>query len=237
MALLNNIYIFVETEEISYGVEATSHPVETGIDVTDHVRRKPFTVSLTGEIVGTDAGNKRGTIVALHQKGALCKYVGRNVVSNCIIEDFSTSHPYDVWGGCKFNMTLKEIRTAGRAYKATSSSTKTVKATTKAGTQQVTSKSSANYVTHTVKKGDTIWALVAASSAPYKNLSRPAINGKTYSACDWVMQMNPDAFSRAGDFKTLQVGKKIKVGVRANSGNGGSRNGATTYARTTASVR
>lgn len=211
MALLNNMYIFVIDEDVSYGVEATSHPVEYGIDITDHVRRKPCTVSLSGEIVGKNASNIMKSIVAIHQKGALCKYVGRTSISNCIIEDFSTSHPYDVWGGCKFSMKLKEIRTAGRG--ATSKKL-VVKVTVKAGTQQVTSKSSTNYVTHTVKKGDCVWNLVAASNAPYKNLKRPAINGKSYSACDWVMQMNQSAFSRKGDFRTLQVGKKLKVGVR-----------------------
>ena len=212
MALINNLYVFVESEEVSYGVEATSHPVEYGIDITDHVRRKPCTITLSGEIVGNDASNKTKTLVSLHQKGALCKFVGRTSLSNCIIEDFSTSHPYDVWGGCKFSMTLKEIRTAGKAYKSASKAT--IKVTVKAGTQQVQSKSSSSYVTHTVKKGDCIWNLVAASKAPYKNLRRPAIDGKTYSACDWVMQMNPSAFSRKGDFGTLQVGKKLKVGVR-----------------------
>lgn len=208
MATINNISIFVESEEVSYGVEATSHPVEYGIDITDHVRRKPCTLSLSGEIVGNNASNKTKTIIALHQKGALCRYSGRTFLSNCIIEDFSISNTYDIWGGCKFSMVLKEIRTAGAAYNSKT------KATTKAGTQQVKSGSTSSYVIHTVKKGDCVWNLVAASKAPYKNLKRPAIDGKTYSACDWVMKMNPNAFSRKGDFRTLQINAKLIVGCR-----------------------
>lgn len=209
MAKLNNLYIFVESEEVSYGVEATEHPVETGIDITDHVRKKPRVITLSGEIVGKDANNKLKTIVSLHQKGALCKYVGRTSLSNCIIEDFSTGHPNSIWGGCEFSMTLKEIRTAKSAYKPGTKK--------KAGTQQIKKATpkkttTAPWVYHTVKKGNTVWSLVASSKAPYKSLKRPAINGKNYSACDWVMAKNPNAFSRKGDFGTLKVGYKLIVG-------------------------
>ena len=78
--------------------------------------------------------------------------------------------------------------------KATSTS-----GTTNAGTQQVTT-GSGKTVYHTVKKGDTVWALVNKYKA-----------GKSVS---WVINNNPHAFSRKGDATTLQIGKKLKMGYR-----------------------
>ena len=195
MAKINNIYVFVKDENKSFGVQATEHPVESGIDITDHVKRNPITMSISGEIVGDNASSVMSRLKQLHQNGTLCKYVGRTTLSNCIITDFSTSHPHNIWGGCSFSMTLKEIRIASTSYK------KKKKTTTK----QVKKKSKVVYVYHIVKKGDCIWALVASTKAPYK---------KYGLSCDEVMKLNPDAFSRKGDFRTLQIGKKIIVGKR-----------------------
>ena len=210
MATINGLYVFVDSEEVSFNVEATEHPVESGIDITDHVRRKAFTLTISGEIVGKNANSTLSKLKQIHNNGELCKYSGRNAISNCLITSFATGHPNTIWGGCKFSMTLKEVRTATTSYKKT-------KTTTKTGTQQVNQKSADEWVYHKVKKGDTVWALVAASKAPYKSLSRPAINGKSYSACDWVMAKNQSAFSRKGDFGTLQIGKKLCVGLRKGS--------------------
>ena len=215
MGTINGLYIFVENEDLSYGVNVTEHTVEEGIEISDHVKRNAMTLSLSGEIVGKNAASTQAQIKKMHQSGVVCKYSGRTVLSNCLITDFSTSHPNTIWGGCSFSMTLKEIRTASTTYKKTATATANkTKSTKKTGTQQKTTKSKVANVTHKVKKGDTVWALVAASNAPYKNLSRPKINGKSYSACDWVMQQNPSAFSKKGDFRTLQIGKNLIVGQR-----------------------
>lgn len=215
MALLNGLYIFVTDEERSYGVDVTEHTVETGITISDHVKRKAITLTISGEIVGKNSASIQSQLMQMHHKGVVCSYTGRSTLSNCLITEFATSHPNSVWGGCEFTMTLKEIRTASTSYKAATKSTKTAK---KTSTQQVAKKSNETYVYHTVKKGDTIWALVASSNAPYRNLSRPKLNGKSYNACDWVMAQNQSAFSRKGDFRTLQIGKKIVVGVRSGGG-------------------
>ena len=200
MAKLNGLYLFVVDEEKSYGVEVTEHVVEDGISISDHVKRMAMTLSIRGEIVGQNAASVLSSLQSMHMSGTLCRYVGRATLSNCLIVEFSTSHPHTIWGGCEFSMTLKEIRTASTTYKAPKT-----KQTKKTGTQQVKKQSKATYVYHTVKKGDTIWALVAASNAPYK---------KYGLSCDDVMKLNPSAFSRKGDFGTLQIGEKIIVGKR-----------------------
>lgn len=69
------------------------------------------------------------------------------------------------------------------------------------GTKQVSSgKNTAVY--HTVKKGDTVWALVNKN---YKSLGK---------SCQWVIDNNPNAFSRKGDPTTLQIGKKLLMGYK-----------------------
>lgn len=112
MALINGIYVFVQDENVDYGLEITSHPVEKGINISDHARRQPYTIKLTGEIVGADAANKRSQIEQLLNGAAVITYQGRNVKTNGIIESFSTGHPNTIKGGCSFEMTIKEIRVA-----------------------------------------------------------------------------------------------------------------------------
>ena len=73
--------------------------------------------------------------------------------------------------------------------------------TTNAGTQQIKNGSS-SAVYHTVKKGDTVWALVN---------NKYAYLGKSVS---WVINNNPNAFSRKGDASTLQIGAKLLMGYK-----------------------
>ena len=203
MATINNLYVFVEDESINHNGESTSHPVEQGIDITDHYQRKPVELSLKGRIV--DQGNNKAPDILselkeLQKSGSLITYQGRNNMKNLQIQDFSTSHPYTNWGGCDFNMTLKEVRIAKPTY--------TAEKKNNAGTQQVEKGENKN-VYHTVKKGDCVWNLVTKK---YKSLEPKYPN--TMQKCDWVMSQNQSAFSRKGDFRTLQIGKKLLIGFR-----------------------
>lgn len=204
MALINNLYVFVESEDVDRGVESTSHPVEQGVDITDHIKKNPTQLSIQGKIVsrgGLKASDILDKITQLKNSGSLITYVGRNALSNMQIQSFSTSHPNTVWGGCEFSMTLKEVRIAKPAYNASTNKNN-------GGTQQIDKGENKN-VYHTVKKGDTIWTLVTKQ---YKSLE-PKYS-KVMDKCNYVMNQNPHAFSRKGDFRTLQIGKKILIGYR-----------------------
>lgn len=200
MATINGLYVFVESEDYSYNVEIPEHTVETGVDISDHVQRKATTLSIVGEIVGDSSELIKTSLRTMQQKGVLCTFVGRNTLTNCLIVDFTPTYNVDIWGGCGFSMTLKEVRTASSSYKTT-----TTKDTKKTGTQQVVKRSKEKYVYHTVKKGDCVWALVAGPNAPYK---------KYGLTCEEVMELCQSAFSRKGDFRTLQIGARIIVGKR-----------------------
>ena len=119
MAILNGLYIFVEDEEINRDIESTSHPVESGIDITSSIRRSPLEISLSGKIV--DVGNlTAGDIIAkiysLQKKGSLINYSGRNIETGVQIQSFSTTHPNTNAGGADYSMVLKEVRIAKSAY-------------------------------------------------------------------------------------------------------------------------
>lgn len=151
MAFLNNTYIFVQDEQVQRGVDSSDHPVEKGLDLTDNIKPNPVKIHLSGEIVGKNAASDLSIINALHKGGKYVKYSGRNILNNAIIESFDTSHPIDIFGGCAFNMVLKETRVAKPAYVEPKN-----KPTT-GGTQQVQSNTDKKY--HVVKKGDTLWGI------------------------------------------------------------------------------
>lgn len=156
MALINTYYVFVKDEDVKYGVSVSTHPVENGLDLTDHVKREPITISIKGEIVGKDAAKTLEKIVALHHSGKYVKYVGRNTLSKAIITSLDTSHPNTIKGGCSFTMEIKEIRVASRPLVV---KTVAAKKTTASGKQQITKKSTSTTRTYTVKQGDTLWAI------------------------------------------------------------------------------
>lgn len=152
MALINDIYIFVESEDVSREITASAHPVEEGIELTDNIRRSPLALNLTGELVGSDYEDDIAQIESLQKDGELVEYVGVNFVSDAVIAKFSTSHAGDIRGGCRFTMELKEIRIASSPYSEGSGNS---------GTQQVEeapvpAAESPPVRTHTVKSGDTL---------------------------------------------------------------------------------
>lgn len=208
MALINNNYVWVKSEDVSTSIESSSHPVEKGEPITDHVQKQPIELSISGKIVNqgkVKAADIVKKIEGLQKSGSLITYVGRNTISNLLIQDFQKSYVNTNWGGCDFSMTLKEVRIAKTAYVAKT----TNKKATNTGTQQVKKSTTQKKVYHKVKKGDCVWNLVTKK---YKTLY-PKYS-KTMDKCKWVMAQNPNAFSRKGDFGTLKIGYKLYIGYR-----------------------
>lgn len=172
------------------------------------MQRQPVSLSISGVI--TDTSNKKSaeiveSIKKLQTSGSLIKYVGCISLGNMQIQSFSTDYSNKTWGGCTFDMELMEVRIAKSAYDAAKSKALAKKQTS---AKQV-SQGSNNKVYHTVVSGDCIWNLVTRQ---YKNLKPTYSN--TMDKCNWVMSQNQSAFSRKGDFRTLQIGKKIYIGYR-----------------------
>lgn len=130
MATINNIPIFVETEDVDRSTQIPQHPVEKGLPLTDNVRTEPTKLSISGKIV--DAGNyTAATIIAklddLRKKGSLVKYVGRDVFGDYLIKSFPVKKDNKVWGGATFDMELQEVRIAKSAYNPKKSQQQTTK--------------------------------------------------------------------------------------------------------------
>lgn len=190
MALINNIYIFVETEDVDRGLQVSNHPTENGLDLTTIIKRELVSLNLSGKIVGDNAPTILSKITALHHSGSLVKYQGRNIASNFIITDFSTGHPNTIYGGCSFDMTLREIRIA-KASK--------VNGITSTGVSQVQTNKKSTKVYHIVKKGETAWYL---GEKVYKSKG---------SSCAFITKNNYNVPKVPGDWTTLQIGAKLWV--------------------------
>ena len=222
MAIIKNKYgswyIHVVDESTTKDVDVSSHSVENGIDISDTVKRKAATLSLAGSIVDYPPRNatkywlKAADVIwaieVAKNNGVPVSYQGRNVFYNMLITSFSTSHPNTIMGGCEFSMELKEIRVAKNSYVAP------IDEVVKDGGAQQVDKGESEEVWYTVKKGDCVAALVAEPYAPYKNLKREGAASGYFGSCEWVMQKNKHAFSRYGDYRTLQIGEKILLGSR-----------------------
>lgn len=156
MALINNYYVHVTDEQVGRGVQVTEHAVEKGFPITDNVKPEAKVLSLTGMIVKADNTPAKTIIDSLesyHQKGKYVKYVGRNSMSNALITKFDTGYTNQITGGCTFSMEIKQVRIAKAAYVAQGN-----KVTGKQ-TQVTKKKTSTAKKYHTVKKGDTLWAI------------------------------------------------------------------------------
>ena len=133
MALINGWYVQVVDETVDNETELSSHAVETGMDVSDHIRNKPVVISLSGNIVDVGDVAASTVLAQLHQfrtAGAMIEYHGRNVQSGLIMTSFNTKHPNTINGGCEFDMELKGLRVAAPSYVETQplSETETVDA-------------------------------------------------------------------------------------------------------------
>ncbi len=193
--------------------EAINWQLELGLgevfEINGHTYTRPG--DLWGFYYTVKAADTLAKLKQIKATGAIVHYLGRNDVANLQIKSLKTTHPYTNAGGADFTMELQQFRAAGNSYIEPVQAEQTEAAVSDGGQQQV-EKGDTTEVTHTVKPGDTVWGLVEAADAPYKNLSRPAIDGQEYSARDWVMAKNPEAFSVYGDFRTMQNGATIIVG-------------------------
>lgn len=113
MALINNIYIFVETEDIDNSVEIVTHPVESDeIPTTSAIRKQPVTIGLKGYAVDTDSMTAKEAVEKIRElqnRGSLIDYVGAaGVFSNYQIESFPNT--YSNRSGIAIDITLKQVR-------------------------------------------------------------------------------------------------------------------------------
>lgn len=122
MALLNNIYVLVEKEDLDNDVETVTHPTETGFPTASSVRKSPVSLSISGKIANTDELTAKQIIEKLkklQKDGSLIRYEGQcGAINNLQIQSFKDSYNYKNYGGADFSMSLIEVKIAKSAYVA-----------------------------------------------------------------------------------------------------------------------
>jgi hypothetical protein len=152
MAKLGNVFLnTVFEDKPDMGVKITDHPIEGGLGITDHVQQEPLKMSISGVVTGADASARRSQLISYMKNGNLLKYVYRTVLTNMVIENFSSVHDVDVKGGFKFNIALKQVIIANKAE-----SNKKKKTVTSGGRKQPAKPATLPKGIYTVKKGDTL---------------------------------------------------------------------------------
>lgn len=160
MAKLGNVNLTIKNESLTTSVEATNFPVEKGVPFTDHVKEKPWVLSIDGVIVGNDYKTKLQQLRESMRKGDILTYVGRTVAKNIIILDINDNQNAKVGNGSEVNIKLQFVRLVENSWsKANSKDKSKQKPVSKSGKKQVVSKKSNNEVYHQVKSGETYYSL------------------------------------------------------------------------------
>lgn len=193
MAKINGIKIDVLKEELQNDVELPSHPVEKGINLTDHVERKPIVLSISGKLIRPDNTSLEtllGRLSTIETKGTLVAYEGRRIYHNLMIASFSHDADSKIMNGFNFNMKLIEVRFAQPSYVSLSKKTKAAVAGVSSVGRKQTSNKKQLPISHVVKKGDTYYALAQKYGVKWQDVQK---NNK-YPATQ------------------IPIGSKIKVG-------------------------
>lgn len=113
-------------EQIQNTTELTNHPVEKGVDITDHAKSNPTTISISGAFIAPLAWERLKPLRDMEKNHILIRYVGRNIYRDMMITDLSTSHPAGNSEGAEFSMTLQQVHFArGRRFNNNVKGTKT----------------------------------------------------------------------------------------------------------------
>lgn len=112
-AVLGDVEIdVVKSEENDNSGEVTSHPVEEGADVSDHVKQSPTKLKISGVLGEPNASERNVRLKVHYMHGDTLDYVGRNVRKGVVIESYRSTHSKDVYNALKFELTLSNVRKA-----------------------------------------------------------------------------------------------------------------------------
>lgn len=100
----------VEDEKPRDLATITDHQVESGQDVSDHIKQESSILDIVGVIVGDDAAETLSKLQKHQREGKLSTYVGRNVYANMAIQSIDRNHGKQIANGFAYNITLKQVR-------------------------------------------------------------------------------------------------------------------------------
>lgn len=98
-------------ENIDFDADVTSKEVEKGADISDHMKAKPFTASLSGVMV-EDADAKLEALKKYQKEGELLTYIGKSTLESVVITSLQVEHTVKNFTGYDFDIRIKEVRVA-----------------------------------------------------------------------------------------------------------------------------
>lgn len=90
----------------------TSHQVESGQSVSDHVEQLPYIINIRGQMVGEKAFPNLQLLRKYQKAGQPLQYIGRNSDKNMIIVEMDKEHGLENRTGFQFDITLQQVRIA-----------------------------------------------------------------------------------------------------------------------------
>lgn len=168
---LGDVHLFIKTENWVDDAEIPSYPVESGLDISDHVEDKANIVALTGTFYTDQKLSYVEKLVKLRKyknEGRLLNYAGKRSGVNFLINSFSYDSKVEISNGHDFTLVLKEVRIA---KKVVTTKKQTAKTKTSSGKQQTQGKKT-SVVYHTIKKGDTYIGLGKKYGTDWKQIKK-----------------------------------------------------------------
>lgn len=105
-------FTVVEDEKPRDLVMVTDNSVESGQDVSDHVKKLPSIIDIHGQMTEEDAAEKLQILKKYQDEGELLTYIGRNWYNNMVIQTIDRDHGTRNRYGYGFTITLKQVRIA-----------------------------------------------------------------------------------------------------------------------------
>lgn len=98
-------------ENIDYDADVTSKAVEKGADISDHMKAKPFTASLSGSMI-ENADSKLSALKKFQEDGELLTYIGKSSLENVVITSLQIEHTVGNFEGYEYSIRIQEVRIA-----------------------------------------------------------------------------------------------------------------------------
>ncbi len=206
MAIVGGVYVWVEEENLDTPVEVASHPVETGVEITSHVKAGPATLTVRGEIVGPGYENTVQHFRNLARGGYLTAYIGRTVFPSAHIVSFGTRASPRIKDGVEFDMQLREMRVARKNFEWATGYTGDVLVgqMNYDGTASVENLSAKGERYHTLMAGETLYFV----AEQYRSRGVTAEGMRELNQARDVFQPG-----HQGDYGYLRTGAKLLLGV------------------------
>lgn len=110
--LADVVFDVVQEESIGQQAEVPGNAVEDGRQISDHVKRRPLTLSITAVLTGSDWRQRRQRLQEMYDSDELAQYVGREIHENMVIQTLSPDYSTAVANGVSLKITLQQVQVA-----------------------------------------------------------------------------------------------------------------------------